>query len=134
MVRTATALLAIALLVLASCGGGSSDREDVEQTLRDFVTAVNKRDADRFCDDLVTREFIEKQTFAKGSKAVADCKRQLRQVKDLKIKLVRISSVKVKEDRARVKAVLSDQRQENDQLYRLKKEDGGWRIASGSGG
>ena len=134
MVRTATALLACALLALAACGGGSSDRDDVEQTLRDFVTALNKRDADRFCDDLVTREFIEKQTFAKGAKALADCKRQLRQVKDLKVKLVRISSLSVKGDRARVKAVLSVQSQEGDQLYRLKKEDGGWRIASGSGG
>jgi ketosteroid isomerase-like protein len=134
VVRTATALLACALLALAACGSGSSDRDDVEQTLRDFVTALNKRDADRFCDDLVTREFIEKQTFAKGAKALADCKRQLRQVKDLKVKLVRISSLSVKGDRARVKVVLSVQSQEGDQLYRLKKEDGGWRIASGSGG
>jgi ketosteroid isomerase-like protein len=133
-VARTTALLACALLAFAACGGGSSDREDVEQTLRDFVTALNTRDADRFCDDLVTREFIEKQTLAKGDRALADCKRQLRQVKDLKVELVRISSLKVEGDRARAKAVLSVKNQESDQLYRLRKEDGGWRIASGSGG
>ena len=103
--------------------------------MRDLVTALNKRDADKFCDDLVTREFIEKQTFAKGERAIRrDCKRQLKQVKDLKVNLVRVSSLKVDGDTASVKAVLETQGQSRDQLYRLQKEDGGWRIASGSGG
>ena len=133
MPRPASTLLAFALLAAAGCGGGN-DREDIDRTLREFVTALNERDGDKFCDELVTREFLEKQTFAKGDRARADCKRQLGQIRDLKVKLVRIASLKVEEDRARVKAVLSVQNQEQDQIYSMKKEDGGWRIASGAGG
>lgn len=132
MAGAATALLACALIAATGCG--ASEEDQVKQTMRDLVTALNKRDADKFCDDIVTQEFIEKQTFAKGERARADCKRQLKQVKDLKVKLVRVSSLKVDGDTASVKAVLETQGQSRDQLYRLRKEDGGWRIASGAGG
>jgi len=56
------------LALLAGCGGGN-DKEDAEQTVRDFVTAVNERDADAYCDDLITKEFREKSTFATGDRA-----------------------------------------------------------------
>jgi hypothetical protein len=127
----ATALVACALIAAAGCGG--DDRKEVEQTVREFVVALNERDADKFCEELVTRDFLEKQTLA-GDNAQADCKTQLKQIKGLRVKLVRIGSVRVDEDRARVKAVLLVQSQETDQLYRLRKEDGDWRIAAGSGG
>jgi hypothetical protein len=130
--RPAIALLWCALVAAAGCGG--SDREDIGSTLREFVAALNTRDADKFCDELVTQDFLEKQTFAKGDRARDDCKRQLRQIRGLRVKLVRIASLKVDGDRARVRTVLSVRGQEQDQLYRLRKEGGDWRIASGSGG
>jgi ketosteroid isomerase-like protein len=120
-------------LAAAGCGG-RDDREQVDETLRAFVSAVNARDGQRFCEDLVTRDFVEKQTFTKGDKALSDCKRQLSQVKGLKVRLVEIESVRVDGDRARARAVLSVQGQEQDQVYRLRKDDGSWRIAAGAGG
>ena len=130
--RAVTAVLACALLGAAGCGG--DDREDVRQTIRDFVTALNTRDADKFCDEIVTQEFVEKQTFAEGDKARADCKRLFKAVKNLKVRLVRTSNLKVDGDRATVRAVLESQGRRSDQRYSLRKEDGGWRIASGTGG
>jgi hypothetical protein len=130
--RAATALLAGALLAVAGCGG-DDDEQQIERTVREFVTAINTRDGDKFCDELVTREFIEQQTFAKGDNATEDCKRQLKQLKDLRVKLVRIAAIRVDEDRARVKLVLSLQSQRQDQLYRMRKEDGDWRIAGAAG-
>ena len=50
------------------------------------------------------------------------------------MKIVRIASLTIKEDRARVKAVLSQNGQEQDQIYSMRNEDGRWRIASGTGG
>lgn len=132
MTRTFVLLVACSL-VAAGCGGGN-DREDVDRTLREFVKALNARDGERFCEELITRDYLEKQTFAKGERALADCKRQLGQIKNLKLELVEIESVKIDGERARARAVLSVQGQEQDQVYRLRKEDGGWRIAAGAGG
>jgi hypothetical protein len=132
-VRRACLSLVACGLVAAGCGGGN-DREDVNRTLREFVAALNARDGERFCEELVTRDFVEKQTFAEGDKALSDCKRQLSQVKGLEVKLVEVESVRIDGDRARARAVLAVQGQEQDQVYRLRKEDGGWRIAAGAGG
>jgi ketosteroid isomerase-like protein len=135
MARSAAAVLLVAALAVAGCGGGGGDdRADVRQTMREFVTALNKRDADEFCEKLITRDFVEKQTFAKGDKAIDECKRQLKQTKGLKVKLARITSLSVKGDDATVHAVLETPSGQSPQLYRLKKEDGGWRISGGSGG
>jgi ketosteroid isomerase-like protein len=132
-VRRACVSLVACGVVAAGCGGGN-DREEVSRTLREFVTALNARDGERFCDDLVTRDFVEKQTFARGDKALSDCKRQLSQVRGLRVRLVDVETVRVEGKRARARAVLSVQGQEQDQVYRLRKEDGGWRIAAGAGG
>jgi hypothetical protein len=50
------------------------------------------------------------------------------------VRLVEVETVRVDGNRARGRAVLSVQGQEQDQVYRLRKEDGGWRIAAGAGG
>ena len=133
MLRPASTLLACALLAAAGCGGGN-DREEIESTLREFATALNERDGDKFCEELVTEKFLEEQTFAKGERAHTACKRELTRIRGLNVKIVRISSLTIKEDRARVKAVLSQNGQEQDQIYSMRNEDGRWRIASGTGG
>ncbi len=53
------ALLICLLVAVSGCGG--NDSEDAEQTVRDFVEALNTHDADRYCDDLITKEFLEKE-------------------------------------------------------------------------
>ena len=119
------------LAVLAGCGG--DDKKDAEQTVRDFVKAVNERDADTYCDELITEEFREKSTFATGDNASESCKRQLRAITGLRIRLARIVKTRVNGDRARVTVVLERSGQRIRQELMLEKEDGSWKLAGGAG-
>ncbi len=132
MVRALTALAALFAIGLSACGG--SDKDKVDKTVRDFVTATNSRDAKAFCDKLVSQQFLEESTGAKGSKARDACHQQLRSLKSIKIKLEKINSTKVQGDKATVRAVLSTQGQKQDQVLRLRKEGGDWKLAGGAGG
>jgi ketosteroid isomerase-like protein len=132
VVRALTALLALSAIGLTACGG--DDKAQVDQTVRDFVKATNERDTKKFCDQLVSQQFLEQSTGAKGSKARDACHQQLKSLKGLKVKLEKISSTKVEGDKATVRAVLSSQGQKQDQVLRLKKEGGDWKLAGGSGG
>jgi predicted PilT family ATPase len=123
-----TAALICLLAALAGCGG--NDQEDAEQTVRDFVTALRERDADTFCDDLLTEEFLEQFSGASGDNASESCKRELKSVTGIeRVKLVKIGKAKVDGDEASVRAVIVRQGQRIDQVYRLKKEDGDWKLA-----
>ena len=51
--------LLVLVLLVGACGG--DDGKDVQQTVRDFVSATNDRDGDRLCDDLVTQDYLEKE-------------------------------------------------------------------------
>jgi ketosteroid isomerase-like protein len=120
------------LALLAGCGGGGgNDRKAAEQTIRDFVKAVNTRDADTYCDDLITKEFREKTTFATGDKASESCKREMKAITGLHIELERIVSTKLDGDTATVTAVLKRSGQEIRQKLKLEKDDGDWKIAGG---
>jgi hypothetical protein len=122
------AALICLLALLAGCGG--DDKKDAEQTVRDFVTALRERDADTFCDDLVTEEFLGQFSGATGDKARESCKRELKSVTGLQdVRLVKVESTKVDGDEAAVTAVIERQRQRQRQVYRLKKEDGDWKLA-----
>jgi hypothetical protein len=127
-----TAVL-LATLGLAACGGGN-DKEDAEQTVRDFVKASNARDADALCDRLLSKEFIEQSTGATGDKAKSTCKQQLKLLRPAKRKLTKIVSVKIDGDSATVSTILETQDQPQPQSFKLTKEDGDWRLAGGTGG
>ena len=118
------------MALLAGCGGGDDEKE-AERTVRDFVTAVNKRDADAYCDELITEEFREKSTFATGDQAADSCKRQLKAIKGLRIELVRIVSTKVDGDKATVVAVIRRPNGEIQQQLQLEKDDGDWKLSGG---
>jgi hypothetical protein len=119
------------LALLAGCGG--DDKKDAEQTVEDFVTALRERDADTFCDDLVTEDFLGQFSGATGDQAKESCKRELKSVTGLEdVKLVKIQSTKVHGEEAVVTAVIQRQGQRQKQVYRLKKEDGDWKL-SGAG-
>jgi len=127
--RFAVLICLVALLV--GCGG--DDQKDAEQTVRDFVTALQERDADTFCDKLVTEEFLGQFSGATVDKAKESCKRELNSLTSLeKVKLVKVESTKVSGDDAAVTAVIERQGQRLKQVYRLKKEDGDWKL-SGAG-
>ncbi len=130
MARIAPFLCLFALL--AGCGGGNDDKEEAEQTVRDFVTATRERDAEAFCDELVTQEFLERAIGATGDKATESCKREFRSLEDLQVRLVRIVETRVNGETARVRAVLLRQGQRIDQTLVLKKEDGDWKISGGA--
>jgi hypothetical protein len=119
----------ICLLVAVSGCGGGDDKSDAEQTVRDFVQATRTRDADKFCDDLVTEEFLEQSIGATGDKAKESCKREFKNLSGLRVDLVRIEKTKLDGDHATVTAVLERQGQRLTQELRLKKEDGDWKLA-----
>ncbi len=120
------AALLCLLAVVAGCGG--DDEKDAEQTVRDFVTAVNKRDADTYCDELITEEFRKKTTFATGDRASESCKRQLKAITGLRLELVRVVGTKVDGDEATVTAVLERQGERIRQVYELQKDGGDWKL------
>jgi ketosteroid isomerase-like protein len=120
------------LVLLAGCGGGD-DEKDVEQTVRDFVTALREQDADTFCEDLVTEDFLGQFSGATGDKARESCKRELNSVTGLQdVRLVKVENTKVDGDEAAVTAVIERQGRRQKQVYRLTKEDGDWKL-SGAG-
>jgi Domain of unknown function (DUF4878) len=122
-----------AVALLAGCGGGGDDTEEAEQVVRDFVTATNDRDADTFCGELVTQEFLEQTTGATGDKADDECHRQLEAIKGLEVELVKITKTEVDGDKATVRATVKTQGATGTQSFLLEKEDGDWKLAGGSG-
>jgi hypothetical protein len=123
--------LLVLLLLLGACGGGS-DSEQVQQTVRDFVMATNDRDGDRLCDDLVTREYLEKATGATGDQANDACKQQLDLISGLRLRLISVGKPKVDGDTATVRAMIAIGSQRTPRSFRLEKEGGDWKLASGS--
>jgi hypothetical protein len=128
-----TRILGFAALVgtifaLGSCGGGS-DKEKAEKTVRDIASATNDSDGDKFCD-LVTTEFLEQTTGAKGDKAKDACKKQIDSLKSPDLKVDKISKTEINGDNATVTAVLESSGQKRPQVFRLKKQDGKFRLAS----
>jgi len=119
------------LVAVSGCGGGD-DKKNAEQTVRDFVQATRERDADKFCDELVTEEFLEQSIGATGDKAKESCKREFRNLSGLRVKLVRIVKTELDGDRGTVTAVLDRQGERTRQELRVKKEGGDWKLA-GSG-
>jgi ABC-type glycerol-3-phosphate transport system substrate-binding protein len=122
-------LLAVAALAVAACG--DDDEEDVEQTVRDFVSASSEPDADEFCGELVTQEFIEQATGATGDQADDECRRQLEETPGVDAELVEIRATEIDGDEARVRAVIRTQGQAGTQTLRLEKEDGQWKLSGG---
>jgi ketosteroid isomerase-like protein len=122
------ALLICLLVAVSGCGG--NDSEDAEQTVRDFVEALNTRDADRYCDELVTKEFLEKTTLSTGDEDQArdSCKSEFENL-TVRVKLAKIEATKVDGDKATVTAVLTRQGQSIKQKLLLEKEDGDWKLA-----
>ena len=131
MARIAPIICLLALF--AACGGGGNDEEEVEQTIRDFVTAVNERDTDTYCDELITEEFRERSTFAKGDKARESCKRTLKATTGLKVELERVGTTKISGDKATANVVFLRSGQRVNQKVTLEKDGGDWKIAGGAG-
>jgi hypothetical protein len=125
-------LCALLLTALAACGG--DDRSSAGQTVKDFVRATSERDAGKLCGELASRAFLEQVTGATGNRARDACKRMIHQLKGLRIRLLRIKEVKVDGDKAVVTATIESQERAQDQVFRLTKEGGRFKLAGGPGG
>jgi hypothetical protein len=128
-----TVLVLVALaFALAACGGG--DEGGPQQAVRDFVEATNERDGERLCGDLVTREYKERATGATGDRVDEVCRRQLELTQGLRLELLGIGKTVVEGDSATVRTRLDIDGVKGPRLFRLEREDGSWKLASGSGG
>jgi hypothetical protein len=117
-------------VVVAGCGGGT-DEGDAKTTVTQFFTAIQKQDAAKLCDDLLTKDFIEQSTGATGDRAGQECRSQFKSLRATNIKLAKVDKVKIDGDNATVTATVESQGQTRPQVFRLKKEDGAWRLAGG---
>ena len=129
MVRTLPA--AVLLLGLAACGG-SDEKADAQQTVRDFVQATNERDGERLCGELVTQQFKEQATGATGERVDRICERQLELTRGLKLDLLGVGRTKIDGERATVSTRLDIDGVTAPRIFALEKEDGSWKLASGS--
>jgi Domain of unknown function (DUF4878) len=117
----------IVAIALAGCGGGEPDRGDAERVIRDFAKAVSDSDGEKFCKDLVTREYLEQTTGATGDNAVSQCVKQIDAQRG-SLKILKIDKTEIDGDRATVTAQVDNQGQEVPQVFRLEKQDGEFRL------
>lgn len=118
---------------VAACGGGSDPEQEAQQVVKDFATAVNKHDGKAFCNELTTRSYLEQVTLAKGDSAVKQCEQQINSQRlQQKYKVVKFDKTKIDGDSATVTAVLEMQGMRRPQVFRLKKEDGKFRLTGGA--
>ena len=122
-------LLAVTALALTACG--DDDKEDIQQTVRDFVSASSEPDPDAFCGEIVTQEFLEQATGATGDRAEDECRRQLEEASGVDAELVEIRSTEIDGDEATVRAVIKAQGRSAAQTLRLEQEDGRWKLSGG---
>ena len=130
MNRLASSALAacLALLALAGCGGGGSDKEDAEGVVRDIAEATNDKDGGKFCG-LVTDQLLEQSTGAKGDKAKDACEKQIDSGRTVRVKLTKIVKTEIDGDNATVTAELEQSGRKRPQVFNLKKEDGDFKLA-----
>ena len=120
----------LAACALAACGG--DEPADIEAVIRGWAKASNEQDAKAFCNDYVTEEFAEGVTGATGPNAREQCEKLLGATRPgLKITILEVSEIEIDGDEAT--ALVRRQitgTGASDQLFRLKKEEGEFRVAS----
>jgi hypothetical protein len=125
-------MLLLAVLALAAAGCGGDDKEDVEQTVRDFVSVSREPDPDVFCGEILSQELLEQTTGATGENAEEQCRRQLEDAQGVNAELVEIRSTEIDGEEATVRAVIRAQGRARTQVLQLTKEDGRWKLSGGA--
>ena len=124
----AVVLAAVVLTAsLAACGDEPSDAERARAVVERFGDASAKKDYQRICDELIARALIA-QVERIGLPCEIAFKRGL---EDVRKPVLKVRSVRVTKDRARVAvhSTAAGQKPSNDTMT-LVREDGEWRIAS----
>ncbi len=117
-----------ALLAFAGCGGGS-DKEDVEDVVREVAEATSESDGEKFCG-LLTDQLLEQSTGAEGDKAEDACRKQIDARKKTSLKVTKITKTEIDGDRATVTAELEMSGRRRPQVFNLKKEDGDFKLTA----
>ena len=99
--------------------------------MREFVAAISERDAQKLCEELVTREFRERLTGATGDAADDACRKQFRALRGPAVGSLRIESTKIEGERGTVRALVDYQGVQQPRTFELRKEEGDWRVATG---
>lgn len=120
--------LLIVAIALAGCGGGDDGKDDAERVVRDFAKAVTESDGKTFCQELVTREYLEQTTGATGDNAVSQCEKQIDALKQGSLKITKIDKTEIDGDKATVRAQVETQGRKVPQVFRLEKQDGEFRL------
>jgi len=127
MLRLVRRLFVAPIVLLAGCGGGPSDTEQVHATVEAFGQATAAKDYQRLCDTLLAPKLIE-QVEAIG----LPCEVALKQgLGDVKAPSLTIGAIKIDGDdaTAQVNSTAQGQTPSKDTL-KLQRVDGKWKIAS----
>ena len=131
MLRIFSALGAL-VVVLTACGG-SDDEADAQQTVRDFVEATNRRDGERLCGDLVTQKFKEQANGRHRRPRGSDLRAPARADQGPRARPDRRGQDGGTGERATVRTRLDIDGVQAPRVFELMKEDGAWKLSSGSG-
>ncbi len=129
--RVAVSTLACVLLLLTGCGSGPSEQSQVRKTLTEFAQAVQRRDYDHLCADLIATELLTKIRNV-GLPCSVALRKGLGRVENPRLKILRIR-IRTKDlALAEVLTTASNQKPSTD-TFRLRKEKGKWKVGSLSG-
>ncbi len=128
----ATLLLSAPAVVAAGCGGedAPTPEDEVRSALTAYADATAKRDEQRLCDRLLSRDLV-----TRVQRAGLPCEQAFRvALEDVRDPKLEVQSVKVAGERAeaRVRTSATGQAPSVDTV-RLVREAGSWRIASLAG-
>jgi hypothetical protein len=119
------AVLVLAALVLAACGGGGSGDEDaIAETIE---TAVTTNDPGN-CTELETQSFVEQNSQEKGAAAVKSCEKEARAGRE-KAEGANVSNVVVKDEKATAEVEFEGGSLGSQDIeVALVEEDGNWKL------
>jgi hypothetical protein len=117
----------LAAVVLAACGSGPSDEQQVRQTITDFARATARKDYRELCQQVLAPKLIE-QVKQIGLPCEQALQRGLGNVKDPRVIVGRVT-VKGDTASAEVRSSATGEPPSRDTV-RLVKVDGRWRISS----
>ena len=121
--RSLVAVALAAAAMLSACG--RSEEREVRETLEEYAQAVERKDYQALCDDLLAARLIENLR-----RVGAPCEIALQQgLGDVEKPSIVVESVKVDGDTASAVARTDAANQEpSKDTIRLAKEDGDWKI------
>ena len=118
-------ILALLCAVAAMAGGCGDDEEDVRDTLSRYAKAVEQKDYQELCDELLAKQLLDNlQTVG------LPCELALqRGFADVQKPSITVRNVKIDGDEATAVARTDAANQEpSEDTIRLVKEDGDWKI------